>query len=203
MICLPQTSTRRGAVATVTLVESVDTNPRVPGGLAWRGRSFRPGAAFPERELLATYSSSPGVAPLALEHTEIAEQELDPAGRKRWRTLQVLWRYQRASRSWIEMARIVDPGAHSGFDLRQLAAQALRQDVWREVESMDETVTRIHSYLQDEMRQLGERRLPVMERVFHQLVWRMVEESGASLALPIPSSVRSADGQMWGGATHT
>lgn len=177
---LPRTVTRRGAMACAAVILSVSLNPNLIGMLAWRGKHYRPGQRITEQELLGISKN-----PVVLELTEVADDE----GKRRcWRMLKVLWRYDRERKSFVELARFQPPCSYSDMEMRKLAARVMKQDVWRELESVEESAERIERYLSTELYQLGNRRRPVLESVLHQLLGRLVQESGAvDLAVPVAS----------------
>jgi hypothetical protein len=172
---LPRTATRRGACAWLTLVRRVNLDPKVPAGIAWEGRRYRPGRLVSVQELFEGVAEN--CSPIVLEATEAEDPEYK-GPRRRWTLLWILWRYEQRTKAWMELGRVLSPGSYTSMELRQLGAQALRQDVWRELESLDESAERIHSFIHQELVHLGDRKGPILELVLHQLVSRLVDERG-------------------------
>lgn len=171
-VTLPKTETRRGAVATVIVVDRVDTDPHIIGMIAWKGRHYRPGTRIQEHELL---ESRKNAKQLVLELTEVATSGV-ASTRRYWRLLTILWQYDPVRKSFSEIARVFPPASYEEAELRRLAVRVMGQDLWRDLESVDEAAVRIHTYLDREIHELGTRRKPVVETVLHRLVSRLVDD---------------------------
>lgn len=175
VIALPKTPTRRGGCTTLVLVARVNTDPKILGMLAWEGRYCRTGTRLQEHELLEICQ---GHAPLVLELTEV-DTSSTASTRRKWRLLKILWQYDAVHKSFVEIARMFPPSSYEETELRKLAARVMGQDLWRELESVDEAAVRIHSYLDREIHELGPRQRPVVETVLHRLVSRLVDDGGS------------------------
>jgi hypothetical protein len=171
---LPRTPTRRGANASLTLIESIDLDPRIPLGIAWQGRRYRTGLRIPEADLFRSCRANR--LPLVLEQTELVNETVRAGRRHRWRLVLILWQFDRETHDWHELARMFPPCSYQETELRKLGARALGQDSWRDLESVAESADRIQAYLADEIYRLGPRRGPVLDLVLRELVGRLVLE---------------------------
>lgn len=173
-VSLPRTSTRRGAHSSALIVRRVDLSPKTPEGLAWEGTLLKPGAVVSEKELLA-HCHSEG-CPVVLERTEILTRP-SPV-RKFWTLQLILWQFDKQTRSFAQIASVQPPNSYECQSMRELAAKALGQELWRKLEAVSDSAGRIEDYLAREIHLLGPRKAPVIERVIDGLVSRLIDETG-------------------------
>ena len=95
-IRLPYSARRRAATLYVKLLARVFPD-RVWGGWSFEGSVFRPGAVIPEETI-----PPPGLA------LECAGPQPGGRGHVRAPTLYILWRYDRDTGEWAELARVAD-----------------------------------------------------------------------------------------------
>jgi hypothetical protein len=177
---IPKTATRRGAISYAKLLTRVDPNAR--DGYGFEGKLLQPGALIHESEL-GIHDSKPA-APILLECTDI--EGIHDAGsrhyrnRRMWDKLYILWRYERESSTWIEIARTQCHSDEWVETLREPARIALGKASWEVVPSVAETITRIRGLLDQELQNLedGARR-QVLGELYDQFAARIVEVDAA------------------------
>jgi hypothetical protein len=162
---IPKTATRRGAVCYAKLLTRVDA--RAENGYGFEGELLKPGSRIAESDLAGRT--------ILLECTDI-EGSRDYRGRCKWDKLYILWRFERESNSWIEIARTQ---CHSGEwceVLREPARIALGKTSWGVVPSVAETIIRIRGMLDQELQGLedGAKR-QVLGELYDQFASRMVK----------------------------
>lgn len=194
VVQLPRTSVRRGATTSLTLLRRVNLDPFASGCMCWEGPQYLPGYLLPETHLYAGCQA--GGVPLVLENTEV-EDTRAKTKRRRFALALILWRWDQAHRQWFEAARVVDPHLVGTLDFREFAARLLCQDAWREDESIDSAAGRLDDYLTSEIRQLGDKGVPVLDLLLGRIVSRLVAHHGwipdlAEIAKPSKKGVKSA-----------
>lgn len=171
---IPKTATRRGAISYAKLLSRVDANAH--DGYGFDGKLLRPGALISETELGIHYSKP---APILLECTDI-EGSRDCRNRRKWEKLYILWRYEKESKSWIEIVRTQCQSDEWVEVLREPARIALGRASWAVIPSVADRVTRIRALLDRELRDLedGQAR-QVLGELHDQFASRMVKAGAA------------------------
>jgi hypothetical protein len=151
------------------------------GALAWEGKCYLPGSLVAEAELYGEARHHPVV----LEFSKALPARPGHKGYAgRWRQLFILWQWSPGLSQWRELGRAEDMPLDSAPELRQLAARAIRQDVWRATESVETAADRIHALLEAEMHELGDRRPEVLAILHGLVVARMADEEVALMGRP-------------------
>jgi hypothetical protein len=145
---IPKTATRRGAISYAKLLSRVDANAHDIYG--FEGKLLRPGQVIAESELHGNA--------ILLECTDIEgvhdQGSRHYRNRRKWDKVYILWRYERETRSWVEIVRtqcLSDEWAHV---LREPARIALGRVSWAVIPSVADTVTAIMGYAEKHLREL-------------------------------------------------
>lgn len=176
VVALPRTDTRRGAFASLTLVERVNLDPQVPAGVAFEGRMFKCGSQVQIEDLKGCQPDAPV---LVLEVTEVEDSTYVGPRKRRWLLLYVLWRWDTSREVWIEHARLVSPDQYTSMEFRRIAYRILEPETLTAVESIEQSAVRLHSYIQAQVDQLQVEKIAVYERVLYFLVAKIVQDRGS------------------------
>lgn len=141
---LPRTATRRGAISYLKLLHAVARDAKTP--FEYEGRYLRPGQRMPLTEL-------PEGNVILLECTEIETTAKRSRDLKGWESLYILWRFDRSSKEWTEIARFQGAAGDWATLLKEAARFALGRVSWGIIPKVADVVVRMRDLLD---RELGE-----------------------------------------------
>lgn len=119
--------------------------PDACDGFGFKGRLLRPGDRI---ELPADLENV-----VILERTEV-EGPLGARNRRRWEALYILWRYDRKTGEWTELAKVQSTSSDWAVLLREAARFALGKMSWAIAPKMAEVADRIRIALDKELQGL-------------------------------------------------
>lgn len=162
-IRIPRTTTSRRERTYAQIVEKV--YPHRPY-LPFAGPMFRCGALIDEQRL------APDRAALLIE---FAGSDYSGRGHNRSNDIHVLWRYDRAKGSWIELARTLSQGREWTYRLMPIIEREFKAPAINYAEVADRVSARVLGVLDEELDELpDEGRERVMSFLYDQFAARLV-----------------------------
>jgi hypothetical protein len=125
-IHIPRTATRRGSLEWSKVLTRV--RPNAESGFDFEGRFLRSGAMVDEDHLFLAGRDPDFAIVLECAGPDRFNAEFPSTGRARFPTLFILWRCDRASSAWRELARASSFDSTWTLDLGPIAIRALQGD---------------------------------------------------------------------------
>lgn len=176
---IPRTSGRRNDVCWARLLWRVDRALGRGELIPFHGRLVRCGRLVREAELWPAPEYP--AAPILLESAGIA---LAGWGHRRSQKLYILWRYERDTGAWREIARVVSATADWVWEMAPIARQAIEEQRAPRP-AMEPAAVRVSACqaLEDLVGELadGEKRV-ALAAIYDWVLWRMAEEGNAGAA---------------------
>jgi hypothetical protein len=171
-IRIPRTATRRGAVGCYAkLLSRVDRGAKHP--FEYYGRFIRPGGSIPAADL-------PEGNVVLLECTEIEAPPKRARDLRSWEQTYILWRLNRETNQWIEIARFQGSAGDWAALMRDTARMALGRVSWSIVPRVADAVERIRGLIDHELNELEDSQRSKALAYLHDEFATRISEAGVA-----------------------